>query len=146
MSLRVKQIESILLRAISQVLSQQLTDPRVAGMVSVTQVTTASNLSRAKVGVSVLPKRRTGVALHALRKAAPRIRRLVGEAVTLRRVPILEFELDESLQREAAVLQDIEKGMQRESARMQSKLSQPASDEVSTLPPATSTQPEDQSA
>ena len=116
-------------------------------MVSVTHVKTSSNLNRATVGVSVLPKRRSGVALHALRKAAPRIRLLVGKKVSLRRVPILEFELDESLQREAAVLQDIKLGMQRELDRKQSKVSrQSASDEESTLPPAASTRPEDQSA
>lgn len=147
MSLRLKQIESILVRAISQVLSQQMTDPRMAGMVSITNVKTSSNLNRAIVGVSVLPKRRTGVAIHALRKAAPRIRKLVGKLVSLRRVPILEFELDESLQRQAAILHDIELGMQRELDRKQSKLSpQSASDEESTLPPAASTHPEDPSA
>ena len=53
MSLRLKQIESILVRAISQVLSQQMTDPRMAGMVSVTNVKTSSNLNKATVGVSI---------------------------------------------------------------------------------------------
>jgi len=154
MSTRIKQVQSILTRALSQVLSQQMSDPRIAGLVSVTHVDVSPDLANATVGVSVMPKRRSGVALHALNHGAKRIQRLVRNQVSLRRVPQFKFELDQTIERHAAVLRDIEEGMRRERERHQSDADAPTPADSDLAPSGlqgetesetASTCPEDQS-
>jgi ribosome-binding factor A len=104
---RQAQIESTLHRAISRVLSQQLSDPRVQGMISVTRVTVSPDRHDAFVHVSVLPVEHEKRALAGLRHASGHIHALLCKAVSLKTVPRLDFRLDQSLKKQAVVLEDI---------------------------------------
>ena len=97
------QIESALKRAISVVLSQGLSDPRLGAMVSVTRVNVSPDLHQAGVYVSVLPEEAGSRVMHGLRHAAVHIHREVSQKVDIRRVPHLEFYLDETLKHQAEV-------------------------------------------
>jgi ribosome-binding factor A len=81
------------------VLSHELDDPKLAGLV-ITRVEVPDDLSLARVWVRLLagdddPKARRA-AVRALEHAAGRLRRGMGTALGLRRVPDLRFEYDAS--------------------------------------------------
>lgn len=113
MSRRQEQVESTLRRAVSEVLLRNMSDPRVAGLVSVTRVAVTPDLREARVFVSVVPQRHEKRAIAGLRDAAGHVHAHVARAVRMRRVPRLEFRLDESIKKESAVLSAIDEAMKR---------------------------------
>lgn len=100
---RVEQLQSVLMRAIQQVLAQGLNDPRYRGLVSVTEVQLAKDLKQATVMISVYPEQHQTLTMHAIQHAARHIRREAGDLVALDRLPELTFKLDMSLKRQAEV-------------------------------------------
>ena len=113
MSHRLKQVESMLQRAISQVLQRHLADPRIGGLISVTRVKVSADIRHAQVGVSVIPATAQKKVLVGLQHASGHIHTLIRKLVALRTVPHLEFRLDESLKKQAAVFDAIQNGAQR---------------------------------
>lgn len=76
-----------------------LKDPGI-GFVTITGVETTPDLRAARVYYSVLGEEEQREATAgALRRAAPRIRAVVGEQVTLKYLPQLEFVYDETIER-----------------------------------------------
>ena len=104
MSHRKQQVESTLKRVISSVLSRQIADPRISGMVTVTNVDVSPDMHHARVMVSVIPEKFQSRTVHGLRSAAGHIHGLVRKAVRMRTVPQLDFRADESLKKQAEVL------------------------------------------
>ncbi|MBC7773098.1 MAG: 30S ribosome-binding factor RbfA [Pyrinomonadaceae bacterium] len=109
MTHRPQQIASNLRQAIQQVLARGLHDPRIGGLVTITNVTVAADLKTATVFVSVLPEEKEKKTMFALRDAARHIRREVGELVAMRQVPLFTFKADSGLKREAEAYQAIAK-------------------------------------
>lgn len=107
MNRRTEQVGSTIQRAIQDVIARGLNDPRVSGLITVTEVRVSDDLREAVVMVSVLPAERQELVLHGLRHAAPYIRREIGEAIRSRQLPTLIFKLDESLKKQAAVIRAI---------------------------------------
>jgi ribosome-binding factor A len=113
MSRRKEQVESTLMRTIAQVLQRQISDPRIVGLVSITRVKVSPDMKEAYVYVSVMPQKYESKTLHGLRHATGHIHGLVCKLVALRQVPRLDFRLDESLKKQAAVELAIRDGLQR---------------------------------
>jgi len=113
MSHRKQQIEAQLQRVISDVLARDLSDPRVVGMVSITRVDVAPDLHEAAIYVSVLPEKYEKRTINGLRHAAKHIHSLVFKRMSIRRVPRLDFRLDDSLKRSEQVYDAIHRGMQQ---------------------------------
>jgi ribosome-binding factor A len=88
-------------RALQSALQRGLNDPRVQGMISLTDVEVSRDGSVAHVRVSVLPEERAPLSLSGLRAAAAFLRRQVMDGTRLMRVPRLEFVLDDRLKRQA---------------------------------------------
>ncbi len=107
----------MLRRAIATVLSRDLSDPRLEGMISVTRVNVSPDHRTAAVHVSVAPEKHGRRALGGLKHAAGRIQSLLRDHVRMRQVPRLEFKLDESIKKEAEVFKAIAEGMAREAER-----------------------------
>ena len=109
MTRRIESVNVLLRQEISRVLANELKDPRLASLVSVTHVDTAPDLGSARVFVSVLgdqgEKRST---LKALRSASGFIRNRVRKRVSLRKVPNVEFRIDETIEQGADVLKLID--------------------------------------
>ena len=87
-------------------------DPRVSGMISVTAVETTPDLRYAKAYISVLDKENGERVLKGLRSASGWLRRELGSALKLRYTPELVFQLDDSIDKGAhilEVLKDIER-------------------------------------
>ena len=113
MSKRQEQVESLLHRAVAEVLQRGLADPRIKGMVSVTRVETSPDLRHAHVYVSVLPEQYESRTIHGLRDATMHLQSEVKKRVALRLVPHLDFRLDETLKKQADVFAAINEGLER---------------------------------
>jgi ribosome-binding factor A len=113
MSHRRQQLESTLKRAIAKVLSTGLADPRISGLISVTSVEVSPDLRNATVKVSILPETKQRTTFHGLRHAARHIQSLVGKELRTRTLPHLDFQLDESLKKQAQVLGAIREAMEQ---------------------------------
>jgi ribosome-binding factor A len=100
---RPVQIAGEVRRALQSELSRGLNDPRVQGMVSITEVVLSPDLSVARVRVSVMPDGRASLTLSGLRAGAGFLRRRVMDETRISRVPRLEFELDDRIKRQAAL-------------------------------------------
>ncbi len=80
-------------------------DPRVSGMISVTAVETTPDLRYAKSYISVLDKENGERVLKGLRSASGWLRRELGSALKLRYTPELVFQLDDSIDKGAHILE-----------------------------------------
>ena len=80
-------------------------DPRVSGMISVTAVETTPDLRYAKAYISVLDKENGERVLKGLRSASGWLRRELGSALKLRDTPELVFQLDDSIDKGAHILE-----------------------------------------
>ncbi len=98
------QLASSLKRAVQDVLARGISDPRLVGLITVTGVDVAADLSAATVHVSVLPEKSEARVLGGLRHSAGFIRRGVSERIDTARVPDLIFQIDKSLKRQAGVI------------------------------------------
>lgn len=114
MSHRKEQVESTLQRAISEVLMRSMSDPRIAGMVSIQRVHVSDDFKVADVFVSVLPAKFEKKTLGGLRAAAGHIHAKVFKAVAMRGVPRFVFQIDEAHKKESAVFDAIAQAMDRE--------------------------------
>lgn len=98
MTRRTDRINGLLRQEISKLLSHELNDPRLSGVVSITQVETSTDLRHARVYVSVLgDQQEKNTVLSGINSATRFMRRELGERLTIRYVPELSFVLDESL-------------------------------------------------
>jgi ribosome-binding factor A len=104
MNRRTNQVASTLRTAVQEVISRGLADPRIRGLITITEVTMSDDLQQATLRVSIYPEERQVLTLHGLQAAAAHIRREAGELMALKRMPTLQFRLDESLKRQAKVL------------------------------------------
>jgi ribosome-binding factor A len=96
---RIDRINDLLRSEIAELISREIKDPRLAGLVSVTEVDTTTDLRHAKVFISVFgTEEERASSLAALRSATGFLRREVAQRVTFRHMPELEFHLDTSLE------------------------------------------------
>jgi ribosome-binding factor A len=100
---RLEQLASVIRLAVQNVLTQGLNDPRVRGLISVTKVEVSADLGEARVFVSILPAAQSELTMHGLRSAAGHIQSEIAKEVAARRMPRLEFRLDSSLKKQAAI-------------------------------------------
>jgi ribosome-binding factor A len=109
MTRRTERINDLLREEISDLLRRGVKDPRVGGLVSITDVSVSPDLRRAKVYVSVLgTDEEKASTLRALGAAAHFVRRELRKRLTIRRTPELDFIPDDSLERGAHILDLLE--------------------------------------
>ena len=98
MTRRTDRVNELLRQEISLLVSRDLNDPRLSGVVSITRVETTTDLRHARVFVSVFGRRQNKEdALNGISSAARFLRRELGERLSLRYIPELKFVLDDSL-------------------------------------------------
>jgi len=117
MSVHKEKTVSVLSRAIQSVLSRGLNDPRVRGMMTVTDVKVSDDMANATVMVSVFPEEAAELTVHGLCHAAQHIRTEVGNSVRIRRMPHLTFKVDRRLKRESSVLSAINEAVRADEER-----------------------------
>ena len=110
MSLRNERVRKTLMKEISDILLREIKDPRISGLISITDVEVSHDNSYAKVYYSILAKEdKKEEIMEAIQKNPPKIRYEVGKRVRLRLTPELNFILDESLERGARITSLIDK-------------------------------------
>lgn len=106
MTRRTDRINELIRQEISDLLRRQVKDPRVTGLITVTEVETVPDLRHAKVFVSVMgTEEEKSAALAGLTAAAGFLRHELVGRLSLRRVPDLTFVRDDSIERGARLLQ-----------------------------------------
>ena len=85
-------------KELSQLISFELKEPSVTGMVSVTKDKVTPDLKYAKVYVSILNSKNIKETLAGLKKSSGFLRSELAKRINLRNTPELVFELDESLE------------------------------------------------
>jgi ribosome-binding factor A len=93
---RSERFNKLLIEEVSQIVQQQLKDPRI-GFVSFTRVETTEDLRSAKLYVSLLDEAQAPDTLEALRHAAGMIRGELMHRIKARRIPELRFVHDRSI-------------------------------------------------
>ena len=100
---RIGRINEEIQRELSALL-RTVKDPRVHGLVSITNVDTTADLRYAKVYVSVLDKSDVKEVIKGLKSAGGYLRRELGRALSLRYTPELLFQEDTSIDKGAHIL------------------------------------------
>lgn len=93
---RIGRINEEVQRELASLL-RELKDPRVSGLISITNVEVTPDLRFAKVYVSVLETERAKDTLKGLKSAGGYLRRELGTRLNLRHTPQLDFVLDDSI-------------------------------------------------
>ena len=107
---RLGRIDEEFKKEMSSIISYDLKEPKVTGLVSVTRVKVTPDLKYAKVWVSILNSKNTEETLEGLKKSAGFIRSELAKRIDLRYTPELSFVIDDSLEYGAkidSILKDI---------------------------------------
>ena len=96
---RVGRINEEVKREVSNIIQNEIKDPRLTAMVSVTDVKVTRDLRYAKVFVSIFGKNdeEKNNTFVALKNASGYIRKEIGQRINLRYNPQIIFELDDSI-------------------------------------------------
>lgn len=95
---RFERINEELKRQISHIISYELKNPNVTGLISVTKAKITPDLKYAKIYVSILNSKNVEQTLEGLKKSAGFIRSQIAKTINLRITPELVFELDDSIE------------------------------------------------
>jgi ribosome-binding factor A len=102
----MQRVNDLIREEISDLLIRVVRDPRLGGLISVTEVVTSQDLRHAKVYVSIMgTEEEKRQAEDGLAAASGFIRKGLGERLSLRYTPELSFERDESIERGSRLLE-----------------------------------------
>lgn len=97
---RIERLNSLLKEVISEVVTREVRDPRMAKFVSITNVDITNDLHHAKVYISVIgDSKEKEQTLEALQSAAGFIAIQSSKKVVMRYFPSLLFKLDDSVEK-----------------------------------------------
>ena len=109
---RMKKIDEELKKEISSIISLELKNPHLTGLISVSKVKTTPDLRFARVYVTMINEKSKKENLTILKQSSGYIRSAIAKKINLRYTPELIFEFDESLEygsRIDEILKDITK-------------------------------------
>lgn len=113
---RVDRISEEFKKIISRIIRDEVKDPRIAQMTSITQVQVSKDLRYAKVYVSVLgSEEQRKETMEGLNRASGYIRKQLGRQIKIRYTPELQFVLDKSIEYSVEIskkINEIKKGME----------------------------------
>ena len=95
---RMHKIDEEIKKEVSQIISQELRDPNITGLISVTKVKTTPDLRYSRIFVSMINAKSQQKNLEILKKSSGHIRSLIAKRINLRITPELVFEFDESIE------------------------------------------------
>jgi len=95
---RLNRINEELKKEISNILTFELKNPNVTGLISVTKAKITPDFRYAKIYVSILNSKNIDKTMQGLKESAGFIRSQIAKNINLRVTPELVFELDDSLE------------------------------------------------
>ena len=114
---RFNRIDEELKKQVSTIIMNDIKDPNLTGLISVTKAKVTPDLKYAKVYVSILNAKSTKEDLAILKKTSGLTRSLIAKRMNLRITPEIIFELDDSMEygeRIDSILKDIMKDIKKE--------------------------------
>ena len=121
---RLGRVNEELMKAISHIITYELKNPDVTGMISVTRCKVTPDLKYAKVYVSLLNSKNVEKTMQGLKASAGFIRSQVAKTINLRITPELVFEYDDSIEHGEKIdniLKEISKQDQELKERLKNK-------------------------
>ena len=107
---RGERIRKTLMKEISDIIQRNVKDPRISGIISVTDIDLSNDYGHAKIYVSVYgSEEEKENTIEALQDNISKIRKELGKRIRLRLTPELEFFRDDSLERGSKVTELINK-------------------------------------
>ena len=98
MSKRIERINFTIRKELGTLLSENINDPRFSTMTSITNVDTSPDLSNARVYVSIFGEESERISsMEALYSASNRLRNLLSKKIKIRKIPKLNFILDNDI-------------------------------------------------
>ena len=95
---RLGRVNEELRKEISNIITFELKDPNITGLISVTKVKITPDLKYAKVYVSILNAKSNEKTLQGLKDSSGFIRTQIAKTINLRITPQLVFEIDDSIE------------------------------------------------
>ena len=115
MSHRIERVNQLIRQEISELLRREVKDPRLGGLISITEVDTSADLKYARVYVSCLgTEEDKKELLSTLSSAAGFFHNELMKRLSLRHIPLLDFRWDYSLEKGAHIQALIDKVTQEE--------------------------------
>ena len=111
--MNIERINSELAKQLSRIITYELNDPRICGMLTVLEVQTSDDLSHARVYVSYYgdPAKEEST-FQALESCTGHIRNLLKQRVKMRNVPYLRIINDKSMDRAMDITSAIDRAME----------------------------------
>ncbi len=99
--IRLERINSEIQKSLSDIFSNEINDPRVKGLISVTYVEITNDLSHCKIGLSIFSgdKQQDQVTFDTIVSMSGFIRKALARRIDLRIMPELHFKLDDSFEK-----------------------------------------------
>jgi len=109
MTRRIERLNSVIQQEISQLLREQVNDPRLTSLISITKVSTSADLRHTKILISAIgdnvDKKEI---LRGFTAASGFLRRQLATRLQLKHMPELSFQFDDSIERAAKLLKLID--------------------------------------
>jgi len=97
---RIERVNSLIRQEISELLQRQVKDPRLGNFIAVTAVTTSPDMKYAKVFVSCIgDEKEKQETLDVLASASGFFRKELTKRLRIRRIPEINFQWDDSIER-----------------------------------------------
>ena len=109
---RMNKVDEEIKKEVGIIISTELKNPHLTGLISVTKVKTTPDFRYAKIYISMIGEKSKKQNLSILKQSSGHIRSLLAKKINLRTTPELVFEFDESLEYGAKIdeiLKDISK-------------------------------------
>lgn len=113
---RMNKVNEEIKKEISSIISNEVKNPHLTGLISVTKVNTSPDLKYARVYVSMINEKDRKENLRILKQASGYIRSSLAKSLNLRYTPELVFEFDDSIEygsRIDEILKDITKDLKK---------------------------------
>lgn len=98
MSTRILKINSEIQKYVSEIIQQDIQNPSINGLISVIRVDTSNDLSVCKIYLSIFGAKDKEEVFNEIQHSAGYIRKELCRKIDLRKVPYLEFLMDETME------------------------------------------------
>jgi len=95
---RLDKVNEELKKEISYIIDQDLKNPNITGIISVTKVKVSPDLKYARVYISIINSKSKKNTLEGLKNATGYIRTEIAKRINLRYTPEIKLELDDSME------------------------------------------------
>ena len=106
---RMNKVDEELKKEISNIISLELKNPHLTGLISVSKVKTSPDLKFARVYVTMINEKDKKENLRILKQSSGFIRSLIAKRINMRYTPELVFEFDDSIEYGARIDEIINK-------------------------------------